>query len=191
MQCCPTHQQHTEHHPAALSEVCPARPWPLHPHSPHHGTDTRAPPHQAHCAAWPGTTRQSIETNFHGKIRSIFGFWVAEIAQAPTVTQLPICPRVPGGRTVVGLHPCPQAPQERGDTARPQPRQSREPAEEGQNTEENKTTGNSDSQRDQINNKMFPCSTAPALPPTQAGAGLSLQPCSCAAHTYPHSHPLS
>lgn len=34
-----------------------------------------------------------MQTYFHGKYRSIFGFWAAEIAQAPRVVQLPICPR--------------------------------------------------------------------------------------------------
>lgn len=138
----PSHQQcTTTSQPAAPHKVCPARRCPVAFPGAHtvgagaklltgaRGRAPRAPPHQAHYVAWPGSTQQSIETYFHGKIRSIFGFWVAEIAQAPTVMQLPICLSFLGGRAATGLHLCPQAPPawgELGDTAGP--RQCHSPA---------------------------------------------------------------
>lgn len=108
--------------PAAPREVCPARRRPptspgadavgtgAKPVTAAGGRPPHAPPHRAHYVAWPGSAQRSIETYFHGKIRSIFGFRVAEIAQAPTVMQLPICSSFPGGRAAVGLPPRLQAP---------------------------------------------------------------------------------
>lgn len=118
------------------SQQLPARPAlramslsiPWSPHCRHKGQTTHwgwgeTPPCSSApsilCGvAWQHT--QSVETYFHGKIRSTFGFRVAEIAQAPTVMQLPICPSFPGGRAATGLNPCPQAPPawgKLGDTA--------------------------------------------------------------------------
>lgn len=175
MQCCPAHRQHAERHPAAPSEVHPAWPWPPHPHSPHHGTggrgDTRAPLHQACCATWPGTKQQSIETDFHGKIRSIFCFWVADCTSSNSDATAHL-PKHSGRQSSGGAAPLPE-----GTLGAWGHSTTAAPAEQGaskgrtKHRKKPKITGSGDSQRDQINNKMFPGSTAPALTPPGLAQG--------------------